>query len=378
MAERRAVLVGHDGAPSKAFSMIKLELERAGWRVDAFLGVAENNIRLIKQSLEEIWAAIDQADIVLLGMSVPAKNAQREIAAAEYARKAGKPFGFYADTFGAAQRPWFSRLRKDARFLLVLDQEEADEAKRLYPDTTDVVVVGNHEFEDASFPTFSREGIRAKIGVEDDEKLVVVPGHKSVPISCFLLMGVVHALNQSLFDHRKYRVIFTPHPGDNVSPQIYAEPVLFTKAPVEIMESGKKYVRAEIEDENLPPDERIQLVEKGGGYSIFDLISGADLMIESASTFCMSAAILRVPVISVLTEVSKQRNVPVFGQREWKPVVKGIALEIYGDISRLASLIYVATTYETVRERQIRLYPGFKEKGEFERAAVVALNQLVS
>ena len=376
MAERRVVLVGYDGAPSKAFKeYLEPAFEAAGWKVETFVGYGKS----IKGSREEIFTAVDRADIALLGMSVPAKNASEEIAAAQYAVKKGKPYGFYADTFGAAQRPWFSHLRKDARFLLVLDQEEADEAKRFYPHTTNIVVVGNHEFENASFPKFLRSEIRFKLGVRYDETLVVVPGHKSVPISCFLLMGVVHALNQSMFHYRKYRVIFTPHPGDNVSPQTYAEPILFTQVPVEIMEGGKRYVRGYVDDENLSEDERIQLKEEDGGYSIFDLLPGAELMVESASTFCMSAAILRVPVISVLTEVSKQRNVPVFGQREWKPVVKGIALETYGDINMLGLLMIKATTYDdTVRERQIQLYPGFRERGEFARGVVRALERFFS
>ena len=69
MLEKRAVLVGHDAAPSKAFGMVKSRLEADGWQVDAFLGGGKP----IPATLDEMLAAVEKASVVLVGMSVPAE-----------------------------------------------------------------------------------------------------------------------------------------------------------------------------------------------------------------------------------------------------------------------------------------------------------------
>ena len=374
MSEKWAVLVGGMAAPSKAFSMVKLRLEAEGWQAAAFLGGGKP----IPAALDEMLAAVEKASMVLVGMSVPEAQAKEELAVAQKAVELGKPLGLYADTFGACKREHFSSLRDKANLVFVLNEEEKKTAEGLYPNAK-VVVSGNHEWEDASFPRFSREEMRAKLGVSDDEKLLLLAGHKSVPITAFLLMSVVHAVNYPyLKETAKLKVIFAPHPGDGVSPKVYAEPVLYTDVPVIIVTKEKTYVRKE----PAGPGREPELEERDGGFPSSDLLPAADILAESASTFCQAAAIQRIPVISVLTEVSKKRNVLVFGQREWEPVLQGVAREVVGDANELVDLLsdllnMYSEKSQIMFARQEDLHPGFKEKGEFSKRIVQAMEEVV-
>lgn len=360
-------LVGHDVAPTVAFGKVKTELESRGWQVEAFLGGGKP----IGASPQDIKDAIEKAKVVLLGMSYPADHAAEEIAAGVLAFEKGKPFGFYADTFGAWQRSWFSELLPKASFLFVLNDKEKEAASYLHLRADAIVVAGNHSWEEASFPRYSREDIRAKLGIARDETMVFVAGHKSVPISAFLLMGVVHALNQPEAKGRKWQIVFAPHPGDGVSPNTYAEPMLFTDIPVRIVSKTRTYLKKEV------PGKEPELEEREGGHSSSDLLPAADLLAESASTFCQAAAILRIPIVSFFSEISKKRNVSAFGRRDWEPVLQGVAREVYGDANKLAETMISELVPDSIRDlrrrNQEQLYPGFKEKGQFTRIIASAL-----
>ena len=369
MPEKRVVLVGGMAAPSKAFGMVKLRLEAEGWQVDAFLGGGKP----IPATLDEMLAAVEIASVILVGMSVPAEQSKEELLVAQRAVELGKPLGLYADTFGACKRTHFSPLRDKANLVFVLNENEKHNAEGVFKNSK-VVVSGNHEWEDASFPRFSREEMRAKLGIADDEKLLLLAGHKSVSITAFLLMSVVHAVNQPLLRNRKLKVILAPHPGDGVSPKVYAEPVLYTGVPVIIVTKEKTYTRKEVSGKEP------ELEERDGGLSSSDLLPAADLLVESASTFCQAAAIQRIPVVSVLSEVSKRRNVLVFGQWDWEPVLQGVAKEVYSDVNNLDRVIYDLLNPDVlycIGLRQKRLYPGFKEKGEFAKRIVDAMNDIL-
>lgn len=361
-------LVGRDAAPSKAFGRVAEELEKRGVKCAAFLGGGKPIIA----STEQIAANIKISNFVMIGMSSSSELAKEELFAARVVVEAGVPFGFYSDTFGSYQRPWFETFRYKASLLLVLNEQEKAAAQKLYPNA-EIVVAGNHEWEDAAFPKYSREEMRSKLGVAENETLVFLPGHKSVPITSYLLMSAVHAMNQVAAEmgNRGWKVILAPHPGDGVSPKAYAEPVLFTKVPVAIVTKEKTYVRKENSAGSEP-----ELEEREGGFPSSDILPAADLLVESASTFCQAAAIRRIPVISVLSEVSKQRNVVVFGKRDWEPVLQAVALEVYGNANGLACQIkelYSSSDswlLNNLRRRQEELYPGFKSKGEFARVIV--------
>ncbi len=371
MNQKHVVLVGHDAAPSKAFELVKAELEKRGCGTAAYLG----NGKSILVELSHTSAMLIGADSVIIGMSAPADNAFHEIAIAEHAARRGVSYSFYADTFGAWKRQWFQEYLPNAKHLFVLNEKEREEAQKAFPNVN-VVAVGNHEWEAACFPKYSREEIRQKLGIVNDEVCIFVPGHKSVAISAFLLMGVVHALHQKGLSHLKWRVLFAPHPGDGVSPKSYAEPVLYSSPNVwvEIITREKTYLHSSTSSSEP------MFGEKEVGYPSSDLLSAADLVVESASTFCQAAALMRIPIISFLSEVSMQRNISVFGQRDWEPVSQGVSLLVAGNTDFLAqgisSLVYtnpshlLSTRLSHIRGIQEAFYPRLTEKGQFARKIV--------
>lgn len=197
-------------------------------------------------------------------------------------------------------------------------------------------------------------------------------------IGATLLMEVVHAVNGGLLipidGQRKMMVIFSPHPGDGIPPQAYQAPVLYTRVPVAIITADKMFVRAEASGAVLET--------RGYGFSASDLIVAADLVVESASTFCQAAALLRIPVISFLTVISKIRNIPIFGSEDWEPVKQRISREVLGDedmpLDEMMFCLLNPGSQErrAMEEAQRLFYPGFKEKGEFARVIVNALEKL--
>src|SRR3989344_292805 len=168
-------LIGRDAAPSKAFGRVAEELEKRDVECAAFLGGGKP----ITASNEQILANIKVSNFVMIGMSSSSELAKEEVLAATAASALGIPLGFYSDTFGSYQRPWFQEFRAKASLLLVLNEQEKVAAQELYPNA-EVAVAGNHEWEDACFPRLSREEVREKLGVTEDETLVFLPGHKSV------------------------------------------------------------------------------------------------------------------------------------------------------------------------------------------------------
>src|SRR3989338_4153165 len=125
---------------------------------------------------------------------------------------------------------WFSEFRGGASFVFVLNKKEGVAAGAPFPNARRIIA-GNHEWEAACFPNYTREEMRLKLGIADDTAVVFVPGHKEVTIGATLLMEVVHAVNGELLiplaGERKIMVIFSPHPGDGIPPQSYQAPVLY-------------------------------------------------------------------------------------------------------------------------------------------------------
>ncbi len=83
--------MGHDAAPSGAFTRLKEVLERLRFEVKLFVG----NGKPLTAGMEEVRDAASNADVVLIGMSSSVALAEVELAAGEAARAAGKPYGFY-------------------------------------------------------------------------------------------------------------------------------------------------------------------------------------------------------------------------------------------------------------------------------------------
>src|SRR3989344_610355 len=161
-------LVAQDVSPSRALERVGVELVSRGHAVCAFLGSGN----LIVASRMALDCNIGASHALLLGMSSSAELAEEEIYAARLAFSTNIPFGFYCDTYGCHNRPWFAEFRDKASFVFVINEKEAEEARRVFPKAR-VAVSGNPIWEDFCFPKFTKDEVRSKLGIAENEAVVL-------------------------------------------------------------------------------------------------------------------------------------------------------------------------------------------------------------
>ncbi|TSC69779.1 MAG: hypothetical protein G01um101470_975 [Parcubacteria group bacterium Gr01-1014_70] len=326
----RAVLVARDRASSQAGELLHKEFRSLGFdEVFAYLG----NGNPIWTPLRDIRYVVEDADVLWLGMSSSPELSEPELAAAEAAFRIGVPYGFYSDTFGCYARPWFAPYRDKASFVFVLNDEEKTAAEQLFPRATalgNVVATGNPNWEEFAFPRVTRQQVREKLGIPENDYLIVCPGTKSVPIGSFVWIAVINALNELVsagFTDRLYRVILAPHPDDATVQKemnVYADLEKY---------SGAVSVRFV---------SRSVMVTQ-------DIITGADIVVTQivASTEGMRAAYLGIPTVCFLSVVGIEWSVETHGTRFSPPAQMGIADAVYtGDSGALAQVIQRLLTPE--------------------------------
>jgi hypothetical protein len=346
----RVVLVGRDMAPSQAFA--KLVEEKANQpledvQISAFLG----NGKPVEASLYDIEKAVQDADIVLLGMSSSPDLAKEEIAAGEAALKYNVPFGLYADTY-IIHRAWFEELEKKANFVFVPTQKLAKKASPYYGG--DIVVSGNPMWEEF-LPTVSREDVRHQLSVHEEEIMVVCPGGKVQAINRLLLEAVIQAINRENLRAHLWEIVYSVHPGDED----------FRKNP------------AVYDDLVKASDRRLSIVTKEV-MPTSTLVVGADLLIESMSTEGIRAAHQRIPVIDYMTEPALQRLEKMSGSRKWDLCEEGAALAIQEDVESLAVAMKSLLDPEGfgfMRALQVENYPDLPPKGTALRNMLATLRK---
>jgi len=353
----KVVLVARDIAPSKALERVKAELEKQGNEVVVHLGGGKPFEKTVQEVTAEITADVANADVTLVGMSSSAELAKEEIVAVKTAQRAGKPYGFYCDTYGCHERSWFGVLRDLASFFFVINEGEAIKVRKMFPKTK-VVVSGNPLWEDFCFPKLSREEVRQKLGVQNDEVMILSPGTKSVPINSYLWVNIVQAVNRLRRQWKqKVKVVLSPHPGDRAFQQ-----------------DSKVY-----EDLEKFSGVSVQLVTKDI-LSSSEMVTGCELVIESGSTIGIEAAHQRKPVIDYFSEPALNRIASVTGKKTWEPCELGVALGLYN-----YDFLDLAKTIDDVLEgqesyvkdmlaRQEEVYPIPSEKGTALRIIVKTLN----
>lgn len=340
----RVLLVARDVAPSQALERLREVLLLRLDDVHSFLGYGKPisnsyNSRLITE----------RPCVVLCGMSSFAEVAKDEIAVAEVAARMGMPYGFYADTYGSAQRPHFEHLRKEASFIFVINGEEAKTARELYPNAK-VVVSGNPMWEDFFIPKLSREEVRSKFEVDNDEYMVLCPGGKSLTIDTLHWGAVIEALSMEP-TAEKWKVFFSAHPGSQYLPEDYTELINYSKR-VSVRLVAKDFMSAS------------------------DMLPGVDIVINSASTIGIEAACQRKPVIEYFTEIALARLEESIHSRNWPTWELGVAAKVNGNPERLLCKIRDLLFYGgfvSMRKRQEEVYPAPQEKGSAVRKMVETL-----
>lgn len=358
----KAVLVARDIAPSNAFKMVYDELN---WRypnipkithkLSAFLGGGKQ----LAASEDEIATAIKNANVVLVGMSSSKELSAPEIFACGAAEGAGVPYGLYADTFGCAvNRNWFGCVRKEANFVFVLNEKEAEDARKVFPKAK-VVASGNPTWGAFFYPKFTREESRAKLGVKDDDVFVLCPGGKSLAINMqhwgFVVEALKYMSDDRGYNEKKWQVVFSRHPGDQSAPDAYNELVKFSDIKARVVEPAE-----------MPSS---------------DMIPGMDLMISCCSTVEIEAVCQRKPVISYIPHTGMVRMRTTMGDK-WEPVEQGVVDGAFaGDIFGLARSINGLLKgdndiiYRTLLGNQKMYYLEPKEKGVALRAIVSTLQE---
>lgn len=354
-----AVLVARDVAPSSALGRVAEHMrETTNHRVVSFLGYGKQ----LKQGVEEIATAAREAAVVVCGMSANATLSAEEIAAASAAVESGAKLGFYCDTFGCHSREWFSQFRGLAKFLFHVNEKEAKAAEELFPSAA-VYAPCNPEVEDAFYPAVNGEEVRAKLGVGADEWMIVFNGHKAPMITVPMLtvsIQALHTLPGRQHLRMKYKLFFSPHPGDPTLDEKsgWPEPEVFYG---DLVQFGGVSL-------TLLPGKR---ADKGSVPSVNDLIVGCDLIVAPASGSERIAACLRKPAVSFLSEISLARNVTVFGKREWELAEISTSWPVYGcDAQALALAIDQLTRrqsswdYQEMRKRQEEAFPPPEKQGK--------------
>lgn len=347
----KVLAVARDMAPSDAFTRL-FKCQTDSLEIKCLVG----NGKPFQESTGQIKEQVGDADAVLLGMSSSPELSQEELAAGREAVILGKPIFLYADRFGTWSRPWFKELWPYVQCLFVINEQEAGKARALYPNNTEVVVSGNPIWEDFAFPTMSRPEVRNKLGIADDETFILVPGGKVLAINILLLDAVIEASLK--LAPWKFRIIFTPHPGDQNDRKFYMEIFSFTCTDT---------VKAEI-------------IEKDTMSSTVAVV-GADLVVDSASTIGIQAAFIRTPAITFLNKVVLGRMLLIEGTQLWEPCELGVSQCVTNDLVMLASAIESLLTpsgFAEMRLCQEKKFPQPPEKGSACRIITESIKEVVS
>lgn len=330
------VLVAREA--SRVFLQLEEALRKQDINVSAYLGNERSS------SIAEIQNSVRDASVVCIGTSFP--ESQKEIAAAEMAMYNKIPFGFYAHEHNALNRIWLKRYQKSARFLFIINKMEAEKVRSEFPNT-EIIVSGNPEWEEFCFPKFTRDEVREKLDVAEEEMFVLSPGTKSVVETCLLWGGIVEALHSSVLKYPKeWKVFLSPYHEDTIPDKIFDKLGIYN----DLVKFSRQPVKVEIIPEDV--------------MSACDMISGCDLLIESGSTLGIRAAHLRKPIIDFFSEVALIRMEFESGSRRWELCERGAAERVDGNPDMLAKVIYHILMRGTFAARQEKVYPVPARRGD--------------
>ena len=306
------LLVGRDVGAAAPLAMVSVELAKLGIGCTALLREFPGRGPIT------IDDACHDADFILTGMSSSAELSEHEMSALTGGIIKGSPFGVFADTFGAWKgREWFEEYRRKAAAIFVLNEEEAAEARVMYPNAK-VFGYGNPRWEEFFTQRMTREQVRAKLGVSGSDIVVEVPGGKDLECNLLHFGAVIDAARMLREDDisNSYVVVVSLHPGDKNPRSEY-----------EKLAEKFDFDWVRITDKSL--------------VSADDMLAGVDMVVQSASTVGVTASCQRIPVINYFSETALARLEKSVGTREWPPVTQGVELAVTNDIETLGAAMQV-------------------------------------
>ncbi len=344
MDSKQILLVANDFAPSSIFEKLVRELPRhlnENTEIKTRIFLHKDSEEISPALIEEVL----KSSFVLMGMSSTPELARYEILAARTARENSIPFGFFADIFNVFARSWFESFMDSGPLLFVINEEEKQKAQGKYPNAK-VVNSGNPCWEDFCYPKYTRESVRQTLGIPDDRIMILSPGTKSPVVNILLWGAITEVLSKK--SAGEYDLIISPHPGDKTPPEIYSD----------IVELGNA---------------RVVTREK---FSTSAMLSGADIVIESASAIGVEAAHLRKPVINFFSEIALRNLEKITGSREWELCKMGCSSKATKVTELEFFISHLPETLAHAYRQQELKYP-LLERGQASRKVAEALKEFV-
>ena len=301
---------------------------------------------------EEVIAAVGGADLIIVTIS---NYTMREALAASEAARTNKPLILVALGPRTWAKPEFTSLGKHVRAVFVADNDQAKEAKIHFPDSL-VAVTGIPIYETFAFPKFSRQEVRTKLGIAENEKFVLLPGDKDLPSNIPLAVCVLEAL-RTLPRPESYRVILTIHPGH--------KPILGQQSATDLI---SVYEQA-FQGRNSKSPITISCKGTPFGIGTPDMVPGADIVVGINSTVLVQAAYLRIPAVAMLLAGAFDYDVPQYNFNWWAPAENGAIMPIYNmSTGKMRSLLRSLCVHDTNAVRTMRgiqehVYPKPKKIG---------------
>lgn len=362
MNKKRVLLVASDFAPSACFKRLEPVLQERGFSVTLIVGEGKP----MRGMARDVALAASRADMVVLGMSNPAEHAELEIAAGKEAKSIGVPYGFYGDVRRswrlARSGLWFGDIAKDAAFYFGVTQDDADAARVVFP-AAQLVGTGNPLREDMAFPRLNRESVRARMNILPHENFVLAPGGTFSAKNMASWMMLIEALSSLSSSGDSFQLVLTAHPGDRIphaidaitqeKMQLYQELVSFSPVPTQIITRDV--------------------------LATSDMVPGADIVVEFASSIGIEAACQNIPVVTLGFEVLLRELERVSGSRVPEAVEDGLSELVMADASALASTIKRLLTPEgfaPMRARQCEVCTKPAERGGALRAMADVLKTI--
>ena len=227
-----------------------------------------------------------------------------------------------------------------------------------------------------AFARFTREEVRAKLGINPEEKLVLAPGGKFAAgnmASWAIIMDALALLSGS------FQLILSTHPGDITPGAINPESlknlkVLYDQEGRPVYDQEGKIVIDTTGLKKLPLYEELvalspvptRVVGKDM-LTTSDLVPGADIIVEFGSSIGIEGAYQNVPVITLGLEVLLRRHEQASGSRMLESVDDGISeLVDPADVEELVYQIEKLLTpagFARMSARQKELCPMPAERG---------------
>ncbi|MES2953529.1 MAG: hypothetical protein V4674_03125 [Patescibacteria group bacterium] len=284
---------------------------------------------------------VESADMLVTGLTSDESRAQSlEIPAITAAWAQGEKVVGVLDVPDSAGRgaTIFSSVAHMFTMIMVIVKEDVPMARKNFPNAQ-VVVVGSPEWERLALDQTTRSSVRESIGIDEQKKLVVVPGTKDILVNIPLFQAAITTVAEmaECDSTMQFMVALALHPGEVLTRKSNLDNILRQHAfvPNPVMEAAGKdeqsFYADLLLDQYRGSTDEIEKAARGfeGLFSsgavavrVFTkkmmptekLVVAADALIEYRSTVRVCAGFRKVPVVSYCAgEYARRVSMKNFG-----------------------------------------------------------------